>query len=446
MSDATEAGASITLACQVDAGTVRNHNEDAAIAVTLPSGEHLLVVCDGMGGHANGDVASQLALTQIQEAMARPATGSVYQRMLDALAEANQAVVVRGSESGTALMGSTAAIAVVDAAGRRCWAAWVGDSRITVYRGGEELARTRDHSQVAMMVERGIIDDEQARRHSEAGVLLQALGGGPQTQQNFAPEGWPEPRPLLDGDVVLVSSDGLHGAVRAVDVAYTLGGRTGDAAAAALVELANLRSGDDNVAVSLLNVGRPPAAIPEPAPPKPKVDPGVTRGSPAAAAETLVNREPRRARSSLGGLVTGAMALAGLLVAAAGATLWFLRPAPPAPEMAFVGPPYSPTDTSRVPGTTNTEEESVRPRNGRVRPPVDEREAQAPGDERDVREAPQDDATPLDDLLPLEVAPDAGPRDDTGGPDEPNVTDDPDPGHRQDDKAPAPDQPPGELL
>lgn len=445
MGDATESSPTISVGCCVDAGTVRTHNEDAAAAVTLPSGEHLLVVCDGMGGHANGDIASQIAVSTIQDVLTRQSAAQVNDRMVTALVEANNAIVARGREAGTALMGSTAAIALVDPEAQRCWAAWVGDSRVTVYRDGEEWLRTRDHSQVAMMVERGIISDEQARTHSEAGVLLQALGGGPQIQQNFAPEVWSQDCMLRDGDAVLVSSDGLHGAVRSVDVAHTLGGRVGIAAANALVELANLRSGEDNVAVAILNVGGAPVSIPEPAPPPPPEDPILVSTAPTAAgAETLIHREPRTRKSRPPTLLPIAVAVLASAVALVGAGWWLLRPSPPTPEIATVGPPLDPSDVVGIPGTPKAEEPT--PAKTRRRRLAPQRPAAPPPEpDEDAEADTPDPPVGLDELLPLEVPHDGQATDaretttdaNHAGPEAPD---------EQQDEDDVVERPPGELL
>lgn len=318
----------ITTSWKTDPGLVRDHNEDAATTLTLPSGEHVLLVCDGMGGHSCGEVASALAMKVITAALSEASTASTEDRLRDALVRANRAVVEKGRAEGAGMMGSTAAIAVVSPDGRQCWAAWVGDSRVAIYRDGREFHRSRDHSQVAMMVERGIITERQARKHSDSGVLLRALGGGAEAQKNFEPELWPEPQPLRRSDVVVVSSDGLHGTSSTEDIANALAGRKVDDAAQALIALANRNGGKDNIAVALLNIGppAPPAVRLElPADAKVPVAPS-PRAAPSSAPPPASASKPRA--------LVGAVA--ALVVAIVVPVLWWAtsRPEPPTPTPA----------------------------------------------------------------------------------------------------------------
>lgn len=309
---------SVTTAMRTDVGRTRDHNEDTAALERLPDGKWALVVCDGMGGHAAGEVASEVAVDRIVEVLREESEEPVPARIRRALEEANRAVIAKGEETGQPSMGTTGVIAVVDPGSGACWAGWVGDSRAAIYRDGRELRRSVDHTRVQMMVQHGILTPEAAASHPDSGVLMQALGAGPDAQARFAPEVWEEPTPLQPGDAVLVTSDGLHGPVATEAILKILAAPSVDAAAQRLIDAANEAGGPDNISVVLLFCGERvgwglPDPLPVPAPP--------TLSTPVRTTP------PARWRPPLT-LVIAAIALAFL---AGAATCWLARAPAPAP-------------------------------------------------------------------------------------------------------------------
>jgi len=147
------------------AGLRRSRNEDTYYADAALG---LFVVLDGMGGHRYGEVASAFARDGVVERVARG------QSLLEAIEQVNVELSGRARSSTEARpMGTTIAALRVAAEGYE--AAWVGDSRIYVYRDG--LAQvSHDHSLVQAMVEAGELDPAQASRHPQRNVLTQALG------------------------------------------------------------------------------------------------------------------------------------------------------------------------------------------------------------------------------------------------------------------------------
>lgn len=163
------------------------------------------LVADGAGGHGGGDVAADIARASVLGALA-DSPGLERGRLRHILEDANRDVFERQAEGGRlAAMRSTVVVAVVDLqAGELAWA-HSGDSRAYLFRHGEQVARTTDHSLVQQLVNTGVIDEERARLHPQRNLLLSALG---------APDGdldidVSERMPVGAGDVVLLCSDGV---------------------------------------------------------------------------------------------------------------------------------------------------------------------------------------------------------------------------------------------
>lgn len=163
------------------------------------------LVADGAGGHGGGDVAAAVARSSVLGALAA-SPGLEPDGLRHLLEQANREVVARQAEGGRlADMRSTVVLAVVDL--EACELAWAhtGDSRAYLFRDGEQVARTIDHSLVQQLVNGGMIDEERARLHPQRNLLLSALG---------APDGDVEidvsgRMPVRVGDVVLLCSDGV---------------------------------------------------------------------------------------------------------------------------------------------------------------------------------------------------------------------------------------------
>ncbi|QRO00332.1 serine/threonine-protein phosphatase [Archangium violaceum] len=260
-----------------DVGRQRAQNEDSFRVAAHPDGSRLLLVCDGMGGHEAGEVASQVASDRIVEVIAASSPDNPPRALYQAFVEANQAVLDAVSTRGAEGMGTTGVAAWV--MGSRCYVGWVGDSRLYQFRAGVPLERTRDHTRVAQLVSQGILTAEEARHHPEAHVLVMALGGSPGVQKIFKPEVWTDPLELRSGDVVLLCSDGLYDLIEDHELYPLIEGRDYQEAVDRLIQTANERGGTDNISVILLVVGQPEV-------------PRVARGSQAPRRETLPDGMP----------------------------------------------------------------------------------------------------------------------------------------------------------
>ncbi|HEY6417392.1 MAG TPA: Stp1/IreP family PP2C-type Ser/Thr phosphatase [Candidatus Binataceae bacterium] len=249
----------IQSAALTDVGMVREHNEDAVMALEYvreslvdPAELHLYVVADGMGGAEAGEVASAIAVGTIRSYVEERITGAEVADpgalMAAALEDANQKIikyVTAHPESNG--MGSTAVAALVTPPNAAV--AWVGDSRVYLMDGGSLRQVTKDHSLVQRLVEIGQITPAEARTHEHKNVITRGLGA-----RSSGPAGAESVRLRLKrGDRMLLCSDGLTTHVEDNQVADILR-RHHDPGAAAreLITAANAGGGTDNISVIVL--------------------------------------------------------------------------------------------------------------------------------------------------------------------------------------------------
>src|SRR5579872_2187990 len=162
-----------------DIGTSRDNNEDYAGAVVPDSGDPLFVVCDGMGGHAAGEVASRLGVETMLQQWAS-GSGAAHQRLRSALRTANVAVFDASHDAGRRGMGST--LTALAVSGKEVAIGHVGDSRAYLVRQGQAAQLTADHSRVGEMLRTRLITAEQAARHPARSMLTRSLGTDPTVQ------------------------------------------------------------------------------------------------------------------------------------------------------------------------------------------------------------------------------------------------------------------------
>jgi serine/threonine protein phosphatase PrpC len=219
----------------------------------------LLVIADGMGGHAHGEVAAQLVVEHLGaefERAAQPRLGDpdlfLYRRITSAHALLGRAARARGFEE---VPRTTVAACVVQ--GERAYWLHVGDSRVYLMRGGRVLRRTTDHTRVQKLLDEGKIAAQDVHVHPERNVLLQCLGGP--VPPRIAPA---DSVALQRGDVLLLCSDGLWGPLAQEELAAELAGADLEAALGRLVEHAERSAGrhGDNVSAIALAWDEVPAA------------------------------------------------------------------------------------------------------------------------------------------------------------------------------------------
>jgi serine/threonine protein phosphatase PrpC len=235
-----------------DVGLSRDHNEDS-ISWDIELG--LIMLADGMGGHNAGEIASELAVTAIRDALLDVLTPEMLDTKLIKSDEALREAVVYANEEiheqanrriECAGMGTTVVITLFH--DDKVTYAHVGDSRIYRLRHGEYKQLTQDHSLVQEMIDNGYLSQEEAMISSSRNLITRALGIAPEVEVDVKTE-------VLDGDdVYLLCSDGLSDLLSEQDMARILTeqrDRLGDAAQH-LVDLANERGGNDNISVILV--------------------------------------------------------------------------------------------------------------------------------------------------------------------------------------------------
>ncbi len=298
-----------------DVGKTRDHNEDNfGIGEGEPVEQmgELLVVCDGMGGHAAGEVASQIAVETILAVYYGDTGENRPQALEQAFERANAQIYARGQGS----MGTTGVAALLHHDALHI--ANVGDSRAYLIRDGEIRQISRDHSFVGDQVAAGLITADQARLSPHRNVITRALGYQPEVSVDLFR------LPLQIGDIIVLSSDGMHGLVLDEEIRETVTSMPPDQAVQRLIDLANSRGGTDNITV---------AAGDEPLEERTTLKLPVTAAQPAIAApvqlESVVPApEPRaappleRRLSVLGGLLALALlvVLIGIIVFAVNTT------------------------------------------------------------------------------------------------------------------------------
>lgn len=235
-------GASATLAwgSRSDVGLVRGHNEDSFL-VQAP----LFAVCDGMGGHAAGEVASSIAVSTIAE----KAPAGADDVLLGVAVEAANTAVMLGAEQGVGKpgMGCTASCCLIEEG--KMAIAHVGDSRIYLLRHGSLVRVTHDHSYVEELVDSGQITADEARTHPSRSIITRALGSDPDMYaDHFSLE-------VSNGDRLILCSDGLSSMIADSEIeALAVSSATPQQAADNLVAAALTAGGLDNVTVVVVDV------------------------------------------------------------------------------------------------------------------------------------------------------------------------------------------------
>jgi protein phosphatase len=230
-----------------DVGCVRQVNEDRGC--WLP-GKHgaLLVVADGMGGHAAGEVASSLAVEVIRRAYEEADT--TIEKMLEAaFHQANREIYQAATKDKTRQGMGTTCTALVLREGL-AYSAHVGDSRLYLVRNGQIYLMSEDHSAVMELVRRGLLTIADARQHEDKNVILRALGTQPKVEVSV----WDKPFPVQAGDRFVLCSDGLYDLVDDDDIRDTVLKLEPGQACEHLIALALERGGHDNVTVGALKV------------------------------------------------------------------------------------------------------------------------------------------------------------------------------------------------
>lgn len=235
-----------------DVGMNREHNEDS---IGWDADMGLVLLADGMGGHNAGEVASELAVATIRDALHDVLIPELVEANVINFADAVREAVVYANEEihqqahervECAGMGTTLVLTLFH--NGKVTYAHVGDSRIYRLRNGAIEQITSDHSLVQEMVDSGYLSEEEALLSTNRNLITRALGIAPDVEVDVITDD------IEQDDVYLLCSDGLSDMVSDADLQATLLQHRQNlgAAAQALVDLANARGGSDNISVILV--------------------------------------------------------------------------------------------------------------------------------------------------------------------------------------------------
>ena len=230
-----------------DRGKVRPRNEDFLAYFDTING-HVFVVCDGMGGHNAGDVASELAVESIGEYFNQDYYANPFDALEKAINYANE-IVYRHSVGNDYLngMGTTIVIALIR--DDRIYYGHAGDSRLYLYKNGILDQMTTDHSHIQQLLDRGIITKKEAEKHPQKNEITRALG----LSTKFEPEVSPKAIIPQDDDILVLCSDGLTNIVDNEEIVSVLNNTQNlNEKAQKLISKANKKGGPDNISVQII--------------------------------------------------------------------------------------------------------------------------------------------------------------------------------------------------
>ncbi len=256
---------------RTDVGQVREHNEDNFLIADLTRRSrglreedrcrevgingNVFAVCDGMGGAAAGEVASQLAVDlifeQLLQASAPQSSDELARNLVAAVEYAGHQIYTEArADRSRRGMGTTATVAVLRDA--RLFIAQVGDSRGYVQRQGRLAQVTRDQSLVNQLIEAGQLTEEEAETFEHNNIILQALGTAETVQVDLTYVD------LRQGDTLLLCSDGLSGMIRDAEIRQVLVDIDDPIRACKeLTDRANAAGGHDNITVIVVRFSGP---------------------------------------------------------------------------------------------------------------------------------------------------------------------------------------------
>jgi serine/threonine protein phosphatase Stp1 len=227
-------------------GMVRQRNEDAVLDRAEIG---LWAVADGAGGHERGDYASACIVEALAAIDAAYSGARLVQEVRTRLSRVNNELRAKATVLGpNALICTTVVALLIDAGEARVL--WAGDSRLYLMRAGRLRQLTRDQSYVQDLVDRGEITREEAAGHPLSNIVTNLVGGSDELIFEERHER------LETGDVLLLCSDGLSGAVSDAEIAEVLGAYPVVTAADRLIECALAQGARDNISVVVVEYAR----------------------------------------------------------------------------------------------------------------------------------------------------------------------------------------------
>ena len=238
----------IRMTYRTDIGSKRSENQDYIAHFENQAGLVLVVLADGMGGHRAGNVASQMAATDLGNLWKETdltALNDIKHWLLTEIEVVNQSIHEKGQEDDYRGMGTTIEAVVIY--GHHVIYGHVGDSRIGHFHENHYEQVTSDHSLVNELVQAGQITEEEAAVHPQKNIITQSIGQAHPVMVDVGVE-------ILEAnDILVVNSDGLTNMVSTAELEEVLrSSQTLDEKAQTLIDLANQAGGLDNISVVLV--------------------------------------------------------------------------------------------------------------------------------------------------------------------------------------------------
>lgn len=230
-----------------DVGKARERNEDYFGSFSGDFG-NLLVVCDGMGGHKGGEIASRLAVETLKNHFEKLSEDfNPAEEIKKALQEANDSIIETAErDSSLSDMGSTVVLVLIR--DNLAYCASLGDSRIYLVAENSIRQFTKDHSLVQQMVDSNMITEEEAKDHPKKNVITKALGIDEALEPDML-----EPLELKENNKLILCTDGLTSTVNKEEILEQVENNSPQQASQKLVDLANERGGADNITVQVVS-------------------------------------------------------------------------------------------------------------------------------------------------------------------------------------------------
>ena len=231
-----------------DVGQRRTNNQDYANQYKNKAGKSMIFLADGMGGHRAGNIASEMAVTDLGAAWVATEISTineVREWFAEYLEKENQQIHRIGQDEEHKGMGTTLeAVAVID---DQVLFAHVGDSRIGLVRNGEYHQLTSDHSLVNALLKAGQITEEEAAHHPQRNIITQSIGQKDELQPDFGMV------TVEAGDFIVINSDGLTNMISGDEIRdIVVSDLSVEEKAKTLIRFANNAGGLDNITVVLI--------------------------------------------------------------------------------------------------------------------------------------------------------------------------------------------------
>ena len=238
------------IALLTDVGQKRTNNQDYVNHFVNRAGRTMILLADGMGGHRAGNIASEMAVTDLGAAWVDTqieTVNEVREWFAHHLEIENQKIYQLGRDEAYRGMGTTLeALAIID---NQAIFAHIGDSRIALIRGEEYRLMTSDHSLVNELLKAGQLTVEEAEAHPQKNIITQSIGQKDEIQPDMGII------TLEPGDYILLNSDGLTNMISGSEICDIVTSDISlDDKAATLIRFANNAGGLDNISVALVSI------------------------------------------------------------------------------------------------------------------------------------------------------------------------------------------------